>query len=93
MNSARAGRVQNLREYCWSSYSINAQGESTPHIEAALMLLWGLAAGVLPFFYLLTIWLNWANLPCNMPVIIPCMVSTGRVFPKWIFFVTFWVAR
>ena len=39
----------------------------TPIAEATLMLLWGIAAGVLPFIYIFSTWLDFANLPFNMP--------------------------
>lgn len=39
----------------------------TPTAEATLMLLWGIAAGVLPFFYIFGTWLDFANLPFKMP--------------------------
>ncbi len=41
--------------------------ERTPIVEAALMLLWGIAAGVLPFFYIFGTWLDFANLPIKIP--------------------------
>ena len=41
--------------------------ESTPTGEAILMLLWGIASGVLPFFYIFGTWLDFANLPFKMP--------------------------
>ena len=39
----------------------------TPVAEATLMLLWGIAAGVLPFIYIFGTWLDFANLPFKMP--------------------------
>ena len=41
--------------------------KGTPLIEAALMVLWGVAAGVLPFFYIFATWLDFANLPFKTP--------------------------
>ncbi len=38
-----------------------------PVVEAMLMVLWGIAAGVLPFFYLFGTWLEFANYPFTMP--------------------------
>ena len=45
--------------------SISLKG--TPIAEAALMMLWGVTAGVLPFFYIFGTWLDFANLPFNVP--------------------------
>lgn len=41
--------------------------KGTPLAEAALMVLWGVAAGVLPFFYMFGTWLDFADLPFEMP--------------------------
>lgn len=41
--------------------------KGTPISEAALMVLWGMAAGVLPFFYIFGTCLDFANLPFKMP--------------------------
>jgi protein-S-isoprenylcysteine O-methyltransferase Ste14 len=37
--------------------------KDTPAIEGTLMMLWGLASGVLPFFYIFSTWLGFANFP------------------------------
>ncbi|MHC4643089.1 MAG: protein-S-isoprenylcysteine O-methyltransferase [Planctomycetota bacterium] len=47
--------------------SEHASLKKTPVVEATLMLLWGIAAGVLPFFYIFSTWLDFANLPYKMP--------------------------
>ena len=39
-----------------------------PILEATAMLLWGLAAGVLPLVYIFSPWLDGANWPFDMPV-------------------------
>ncbi len=41
--------------------------KGTPIAEATLMGLWGIAAGVLPFFYIFGSWLDFANLPFKTP--------------------------
>ncbi len=41
--------------------------KGTPIVEAALMVLWGVAAGVLPLFYIFGSWLDFADLPFKMP--------------------------
>ena len=41
--------------------------KGTPLAEAAQMVLGGVAAGVLPFFYMFGTWLDFANLPFKMP--------------------------
>ncbi len=41
--------------------------KGTPLAEAAQMVLWGVAAGVLPSFYMFGTWLDFANLPFKMP--------------------------
>ncbi len=41
--------------------------KKTPVAEAILMLLWGVASGVLPFFYVFGTWLDFANLPFEIP--------------------------
>ena len=40
--------------------------KGTPFVEAALMVLWGVAAGVVPLFYLFGPWLDFATLPVMM---------------------------
>jgi len=40
--------------------------KKTPAVEATLMLLWGIASGVLPFIYIFGTWLDFANLPFKM---------------------------
>ncbi len=39
----------------------------TPIVEATLMLLWGIASGVLPFFCIFGTWLDFVNLPFKIP--------------------------
>jgi protein-S-isoprenylcysteine O-methyltransferase Ste14 len=51
--------------------------KDTPIVEATLMLLWGIAAGVLPFFYIFSTWLDFANLPFKIP---PVFGLIGTVF-------------
>ena len=41
--------------------------KGTPIVEAALMVLWGVASGVLPLFYIFGSWLDFADLPFKMP--------------------------
>ena len=41
--------------------------KGTPVAEATFMILWGIAAGVLPFFYIFGTWFDFANLPFEMP--------------------------
>jgi len=41
--------------------------KGTPIAEAALMVLWGISAGVLPFFYIFSTWFDCADLPFKMP--------------------------
>jgi len=42
----------------------------TPVVEGVLMALWGIAAGVLPLFYVFGPWLELANLPFDWPPIL-----------------------
>ncbi|MFC1512180.1 protein-S-isoprenylcysteine O-methyltransferase [Candidatus Latescibacterota bacterium] len=58
--------------------------KGTPLTEAALMVLWGLAAGVLPFFYMFGTWLDFANLPFKTP---PWFGFIGTAF----FLVSIWL--
>ena len=53
MHERKAGRRASLK--------------GTPVAEAVLMALWGLAAGVLPLFYMFGTWLDFANLPFERP--------------------------
>lgn len=53
MHERKAGRRSTLK--------------GTPLAEAVLMVLWGLAAGVLPFFYIFGPWLDFADLPFEIP--------------------------
>jgi protein-S-isoprenylcysteine O-methyltransferase Ste14 len=48
------------------------------------MLLWGIAAGVLPFFYIFSTWLDFANLPFKMPSVFGFV---GAVF----FLISIWL--
>jgi protein-S-isoprenylcysteine O-methyltransferase Ste14 len=41
--------------------------KGTPIIEMVLIVLWGLAAGVFPLFYIFGTWLNFADLPFSVP--------------------------
>ena len=43
--------------------------KGTPVYEVIFMSLWGLVAGVLPFFFIFTNWLSFANYPFTMPLI------------------------
>jgi protein-S-isoprenylcysteine O-methyltransferase Ste14 len=58
--------------------------KKTPIVEATLMLLWGIAAGVLPFIYIFSTWLDFANLPFKMP---PAFGFIGTVF----FMISIWL--
>ena len=70
MDLARA-----VRCYQYGPQSPRAQGGPAqqleggpPTLEAAMMLLWGLAGGVLPLVYMFSSWLDFANLPFDVPV-------------------------
>jgi len=52
--------------------------------EAALMGLWGIASGVLPFFYIFGTWLDFANLPFNVH---PALGGIGTV----LFVISIWL--
>lgn len=41
--------------------------KNTPFNEALMMMLWGTAAGILPFFYIFTDWLDFASYRTSMP--------------------------
>ncbi len=41
--------------------------KGTPPVEAVLMMLWGLFAGVVPLFYVFGSWLDFADLPLEVP--------------------------
>jgi protein-S-isoprenylcysteine O-methyltransferase Ste14 len=41
--------------------------KGTPIVEAALMVLWGVAAGVLPLLFIFSTWLDFADMPFTMP--------------------------
>ncbi len=49
-----------------------------PFLEATMMLLWGVAAGVLPLIYVFTSWLDFANFPFYEPEALG--VSGGLLF-------------
>ena len=53
MHERKAGRRSTLK--------------GTPLAEAVLMLLWGVAAGMLPFFYIFGTWLDFADLSIDRP--------------------------
>jgi protein-S-isoprenylcysteine O-methyltransferase Ste14 len=41
--------------------------KGTPIVEAALMVLWGVAAGVLPLLFIFSTWLDFADMPFTIP--------------------------
>jgi protein-S-isoprenylcysteine O-methyltransferase Ste14 len=41
--------------------------QEIPPAEATLMVLWGMAAGIAPFFYIFGSWLDFAELPLEVP--------------------------
>jgi len=41
--------------------------KGVPVAEASMMVLWGLAAGVVPFFYIFSSWLDFADYPFAWP--------------------------
>lgn len=42
--------------------------KNNPIMESILMLLWGIAAGVMPFIYIFSPWINLANYPAPIPM-------------------------
>ena len=58
--------------------------KKTPFLEAALMLLWGVASGVLPFFYIFGPWLDFADFSFKMP---PALGVAGII----IFLISIWL--
>ena len=58
--------------------------KGTPAVELALMMLWGVAAGVLPFFYIFGTWFDFANLPFEMP---PAISFVGAA----LFLISIWL--
>ena len=42
----------------------------TPFLEAALMVLWGVAASVVPVLYMFSTWLDFADLPLEVPPVL-----------------------
>ncbi|MFC1611409.1 protein-S-isoprenylcysteine O-methyltransferase [Myxococcota bacterium] len=55
-----------------------------PIPEATMMMLWGLAAGVLPLFYMFSPWLDFANLPFEMPLALRVIGVALFVFAIWL---------
>jgi protein-S-isoprenylcysteine O-methyltransferase Ste14 len=55
-----------------------------PIPEAAMMILWGLFAGVLPLFYIFSPWLDFANLPFEVPPPLRMVGIAVFVFATWL---------
>jgi len=55
-----------------------------PAPEATAMVLWGLAAGVLPLFYMFSPWLDFADYPFEMPVPARAFGVALFVFAIWL---------
>ena len=58
--------------------------KGTPIVEASLMVLWGVAAGVLPLIYMFGSWLDFAGLPFKMP-------SAFGFFGVVLFLISIWL--
>lgn len=58
--------------------------KDTPIFEAALMVLWGAAAGVLPFVYIFTGWLTFADWPFTMPPLVSLLGGALFVVAIWL---------
>ena len=55
-----------------------------PIPEATLMVLWGLAAGVLPLFYMFSPWLDFADFPSEIPQALRVVGVALFVFAIWL---------
>ena len=55
-----------------------------PVPEATMMVLWGLAASVLPLFYMFSPWLHFANYPFEMPLALRAVGAALFVFAIWL---------
>jgi protein-S-isoprenylcysteine O-methyltransferase Ste14 len=55
-----------------------------PIPEATIMVLWGLAAAVLPMFYIFSPWLDFANLPVEIPLALRALGVALFVFAIWL---------
>jgi len=55
-----------------------------PVLEATVMILWGVAAGVLPLFYMFSPWLDFANLPFEIPLALSIVGVVLFVFAIWL---------
>ena len=58
--------------------------KDTPVLEATLMLLWGLAAGVAPFIYIFSRWFDFADYPFTLPFFV-------RVIGILLFMLAIWL--
>lgn len=58
--------------------------KGTPIGEGVLMVLWGVAAGVLPLFYLFGTWLDFADLPFDMPWVIGAFGTLLFITSIWL---------
>jgi protein-S-isoprenylcysteine O-methyltransferase Ste14 len=58
--------------------------KDTPAAEGTLMMLWGIASGILPFIYIFSSWLDFANFPYEIS---PVFGIIGVVF----FFISIWM--
>ncbi len=58
--------------------------KKTPVAEATLMLLWGVASGILPFFYIFGTLLDFANFPFPMPAALGILGMLLFLFSIWL---------
>ncbi len=56
----------------------------SPLVESALMILWGIAAGITPLIYLFSSWLDFADLPVELPDVVRLIGILVFVFSIWL---------
>lgn len=60
--------ITGLRKYHEHKAGKYSSVKDTPVFEALLMLLWGGAAGIIPFIYIFSSWLDFADYAVAMPI-------------------------
>lgn len=69
--------ITGLRKWHERKAGRRSSVKGTPVVEAALMMAWGLFAGVAPFFYIFSDWLAFANYPFDMPALVSWLGVLG----------------
>ncbi len=76
--------ISGVRKYHERKAGQRSSLKGIPPLEAAAMILWGVAAGVLPFFYLFSPWFDFASYPFETPIALQVVGSGIFVVAIWL---------